>query len=370
MFIDELDIYVKAGNGGNGSASFRREKYVEFGGPDGGDGGHGGNVIFTVDRAFNTLMPLRNTRHYRAEHGGNGRGSNMYGASGSDLVLKVPPGTMIRDRESGNLLGDLTRPGDHVVVAAGGRGGKGNKHFASSTNRAPRFAQSGEQGEERWLKIELKIMADMGLVGFPNAGKSTLISRLSAAKPKVADYPFTTLKPSLGVVKVSIDESFVMADIPGIIEGAHEGAGLGLRFLRHIERTRLLLLLVDPTDPNRDAHDCYQILRNELEAFSQKLSRKPFAVAITKSDLTPDEARQEKIDTLVAELDEKEIPHFRISSVTGDHIETIRFGLHNLLKQHPRQWEVDLEEDEDDDEAAEQAPEPDSEQPVDPLDMI
>lgn len=368
MFIDELEIYVKAGKGGNGSTSFRREKYVEFGGPDGGDGGHGGSVVFTVDPAFNTLMPLRNVRHYRAEHGGNGRGSNMYGASGSDLELKVPPGTMIRDRESGNLLGDLTQVGDRVIVAQGGRGGKGNKHFASSTNRAPRFAQPGEDGEERWLKIELKIMADIGLVGFPNAGKSTLISRLSAAKPKVADYPFTTLKPSLGVVKVSIDESFVMADIPGIIEGAHEGAGLGLRFLRHIERTRLLLLLVDPSDPNRDAHDCYHILRNELDAFSKKLGRKPFAVAITKSDVEPDEARLEKMTELIAELDKNQIPHYHISSVTGDNIETIRFGLHDLLKAHPRQ--LDLEEEIDDADEEEETPAADDQTPIDPLDMV
>lgn len=366
MFIDELNIYVKAGNGGNGSTSFRREKYVEFGGPDGGDGGSGGNVIFTVDPAFNTLMPLRNVRHYRAEHGGNGRGSNMYGATGNDLELRVPPGTMIRDRDSGTLLGDLTKVGDSVIVAQGGRGGKGNKHFASSTNRAPRFSQPGEIGEERWLKIELKIMADIGLVGFPNAGKSTLISRLSAAKPKVADYPFTTLKPSLGVVKVTIDESFVMADIPGIIEGAHEGAGLGLRFLRHIERTRLLLLLIDPTDPNRDAEDCFEVLRNELVKFSAKLGRKPFAVALTKSDLEPSEERQAKMEALMMRLGEKEVPFFRISSVTGDNMDDIRFGLHDLLKQHPRVWEVDLEED-DDDEAAEAA---DSAAPTDPLDMI
>jgi GTP-binding protein len=293
----------------------------------------------------------------------------MYGASGDNLTLKVPPGTMIRDRESGVLLGDLTKEGDEVIVAHGGRGGKGNKHFASSTNRAPRFAQPGEPGEERWLKIELKIMADIGLVGFPNAGKSTLISRLSAAKPKVADYPFTTLKPSLGVVKVSIDESFVMADIPGIIEGAHEGAGLGLRFLRHIERTRLLLLLVDPTDPNRDAQDCYHILRKELDAFSKKLGRKPFAVAITKSDIEPDEEREEKVAALIEELQTHEIPFFRISSVTGDNIETIRFGLHDLLKQHPRDWYVEPIDDEDDvDEVEQGAGQP--EEPTDPLDMI
>ncbi len=331
MFIDELEIFVEAGNGGNGALSFRREKYVEFGGPDGGDGGNGGSVIVRVRPELNTLLPLRNRRKYKAGHGQNGRGSNMTGAGGDALVLEVPAGTIIRDKESGTIIGDLTRYDSEIVVAHGGRGGKGNRHFVSSTHQAPRFAQPGEEGETMWIKLELKVLADVGLVGFPNAGKSTLISRISAAKPKVADYPFTTLKPNLGVVKATPMDNFVVADIPGIIEGAHEGAGLGLRFLKHIERTSLLLVMIDPADPEREPADCYRILRNELQSFSPKLAEKDFLVAFTKADVTHD--REELLNDLKAELDTQGIWHTTISSVTGEAIRELVFELNGRVKE-------------------------------------
>lgn len=325
MFIDELEIFVQAGNGGRGAISFRREKYIEFGGPDGGDGGDGGHVYFCVRSDFNTLMPLRNRRHYKAGHGVNGRGSNMTGARGESLILEVPPGTLIRDRESGTLLADLTEPGVNVLVAEGGRGGKGNKHFTSSTMRTPKFAQQGEEGQSFWLKLELKILADVGLVGFPNAGKSTLIQKLSSARPKVADYPFTTLKPNLGVVKVSTEKSFVVADIPGIIEGAHEGAGLGLRFLRHIERTSVLLVVIDVSDHERSVRDAYRILRTELTAFSPELSKKPHAVAFNKVDMPAQDP--EDLAALESELKAAGIDCYRISALQGEGIKPLIYGL-------------------------------------------
>jgi len=315
MFIDELEIHGKAGRGGAGCVSFRREKYVEFGGPNGGNGGHGGNVIIRVRPEFNTLLPLRNQKHYRADRGRNGKGSDMTGANGADRILEVPVGTIVRDKETGTILADLTAVDDRIVVARGGRGGKGNRHFVSATHRTPRFAQPGEEGEEWHILLELKLMADVGLVGFPNAGKSTLIGRLSAARPKVADYPFTTLQPNLGVVPVSDYRSFVMADIPGIIEGASEGAGLGLRFLRHIERTSLLLILIDPADPTRGPRENFAVLTKELTTFSPKLETKPRVVAFTKSDLArePDQ----ELNALIAELERDCIPHFTISAFTG-----------------------------------------------------
>jgi len=336
MFIDELEIYVQAGHGGAGCTSFRREKYVEFGGPDGGNGGDGGHVILRVKPEFNTLLPLRTLRHYRAERGVNGKGSNMTGACGNSLVLDVPPGTIVRDRETGSILGDLTRAGDEIIVAKGGRGGKGNRHFSSSTLKAPRFHQPGEDGEELWVKLELKMLADIGLVGFPNAGKSTLISRISAARPKVADYPFTTLKPNLGVVKAGDYGSFVVADIPGIIEGAHDGAGLGLRFLRHIERTSLLLMLIDPSDPERDPFTCYRVLLNELDSFSDKLSKKPIIVALTKADVPHDQ--EEAVAELLNELKKSNATHHVISSVTGESIPELVHYLHQrVLEEKARQ---------------------------------
>ena len=359
MFIDELEIFVMAGHGGSGCVSFRREKYVEFGGPNGGNGGDGGSVIARVMPAFNTLLPLRTQKHYRAGRGGNGRGSNMTGANGRDHILQVPSGTLIRDRETGTLLGDLTRAGEEIVIAHGGRGGKGNKHFATPTNRAPKFAQPGEEGESLWIKLELKMIADVGLVGFPNAGKSTLISRISSARPKVADYPFTTLVPNLGVVSAGSYESFVVADIPGIIEGAHDGAGLGLRFLRHIERTSLLLLMIDPSDPQRDPYSCYETLLTELNSFSSKLARKKIVVAFTKTDL-PD-AHPQASTRLRERLGAEKIQLFCFSAVTGEGIAPLIHGLNELIGAEK---------------AAGPEPEPPEEEPVtvseevDPLDEI
>jgi len=331
MFIDELEIHVQSGKGGNGCVSFRRERYVPFGGPNGGNGGPGGDVVLEINPAFNTLMPLRSLRHYRAASGKHGKGSNMTGASGQDLVLQVPPGTMVRERETGSLIGDLTKPGDRIIVAQGGRGGKGNAHFASSTHRTPRFSQPGEPGEERWLRLELKMMADVGLVGLPNAGKSTLIRHVSAARPKVSDYPFTTLEPSLGVVEASPFESFVIADIPGIIEGAHDGAGMGLRFLRHIERTNILLILIDPTDPEHPVDEAFDTLQQELRAYSSKLAHKPLIVALTKSDLPWEHL--EGVEPFQQRLEREGIDVMRISSVKGKGLAALIQKLYDAVKQ-------------------------------------
>lgn len=362
MFIDELEIFVKAGSGGSGCTSFRREKYVEFGGPDGGDGGDGGSIRVVVRTDFNTLLPLRSRRHYRAGNGTNGKGANMTGARGEDLVLEVPPGTLIRDRETGVVIGDLTRDGDSCTVAKGGRGGKGNRHFASATMRTPRFSQPGQPGEELWLRLELRMLADVGLVGFPNAGKSTLISRISAAKPKVADYPFTTLRPSLGVVAASAFESFVVADIPGIIEGAHEGAGLGLRFLRHIERTSLLLMLVDPVDPERDPLTCYEVLRRELESYSPRLAEKAFMVAFTKADIVQEPSTE--LIGLQQKLEGEAIPWLLVSSVRGDGIRDLVRQLHDMVKLEKQRAPEPAADD------LEPEPEPPSQSTLDPLDEI
>lgn len=369
MFIDELELYAQAGNGGNGCVSFRREKYIEFGGPDGGNGGHGGSVIVRVRPEFNTLLPLRTQRHYRADKGTNGRGSNMTGANGKDLVMEVPRGTIVRDRETGTILGDLTKNDSEIVVARGGRGGKGNRHFASSTNKAPKFCQPGEEGEELWLKLELKIMADVGLVGFPNAGKSTLISRISAARPKVADYPFTTLVPSLGVVSAGSYESFVVADIPGIIEGAHEGAGLGLRFLRHIERTSVLLVMVDPSDPERGPEETYNVLINELASFNARLANKTRMVAFTKADV-PHE-RDEEMAALTARLDRDGETYCFISSVRGDGLDDLVFSLKDrIAEEKARQPTVEEEAEEAAEESSEEAATTEETQEIDPLDEI
>ncbi|MCB1044248.1 MAG: GTPase ObgE [Acidobacteria bacterium] len=344
MFIDELEIEVKSGAGGNGCVSFRREKYVARGGPDGGNGGDGGNVILKVDPSFNTLLPLRNMRHYRAGKGTNGKGSDMTGARGSDLVLFVPKGTLVRDRESGTLIGDLTSDADSLVVAQGGRGGKGNAHFATAAHRAPRFAQPGEAAIVRWIRLELKVMADIGLVGFPNAGKSSLIRAISAARPKVADYPFTTLVPQLGVVDAGNLESFVVADIPGIIQGAHAGQGLGHRFLRHIERTKWLLILLDPTDPERSVHDAYQTLQDELKAFSDVLARKGFSVAFTKADLPMSDDQEVALQKLADTLTEQKIDHLHISSLKEQNLKTLVRQLNERVKSNER-WYPEIEKE-------------------------
>jgi GTP-binding protein len=283
MFVDEVTINVYGGPGGAGAEAFRREKFVPRGGPSGGDGGSGGDVILRADDQLSTLLDYRYQEHYRAERGQHGEGKNRTGRSGGDLLLRVPPGTWVYDADSGAALGELLEDGDELVVARGGRGGRGNASFATPTHRAPREWEPGEPGEERRLRLELKLIAHVGLVGFPNAGKSTLLSAVSAARPKVADYPFTTLEPNLGVVQLRGGRSFVVADIPGIIEGAHEGRGLGLRFLRHIERTRILAFLI-PVDSD-DPAEALRVLRAELAEHSETLAEKPFCLLLSKADL-------------------------------------------------------------------------------------
>jgi len=287
MFIDRVVVNVKAGDGGSGIVSFRREKFVPMGGPDGGDGGRGGDVVVVGDSNLSTLLDYTYRDSWTAPAGDHGSGANKFGKSGGDVTMPVPIGTIIRDLESGELLGEILEDGDRIVVAKGGRGGKGNSHFATATHQAPREYQPGEDGQARTLELELKLIADVGLVGQPNAGKSTLLSVISAARPKIADYPFTTLSPNLGVVQLSDNRTFVVADIPGIIEGAHEGRGLGLQFLRHIERTRLLAFLV-PID-SMDWQAEYDQLRDEIEAYSVELAQKPHCVVFTKMDLLGNE---------------------------------------------------------------------------------
>lgn len=291
MFIDYVEIYVKAGNGGRGAVSFRREKYVPKGGPDGGDGGKGGDVILVSDPNMSTLLDFRYKRKYIAPNGENGMGALKTGKSGEDIILRVPVGTIVKDKETEEILFDFVEPYQQFVVARGGKGGRGNTHFKSPTNQAPRKAEPGQPGEERWIILELKLIADVGIVGFPNAGKSTLISVISAARPKIADYPFTTLEPVLGLVQYKDFKSFVVADIPGIIEGASEGKGLGLKFLRHIERTKVLLFLIDASSEN--PHKDYKVLINELKSYSKELLKKPHLVAISKMDLIPEDERKD-----------------------------------------------------------------------------
>ncbi|MDP2983730.1 MAG: GTPase ObgE [Candidatus Latescibacter sp.] len=285
MFIDEARIFVKAGSGGNGVVSFRREKFVPHGGPDGGDGGDGGDVILAVDMNENTLIRYKFSQRFHVESGNHGEGAKKHGQNGESIIIPVPLGTIARNEATGEIIADLSEPGDRIVAAKGGRGGRGNARFATATNQAPRRADKGFPGEERTILLELKLLADVGLVGLPNAGKSTLISRVSSAHPKIADYPFTTLLPILGIVTYGEGKSFVMADIPGIIEGAHEGKGLGLRFLRHIERTKILLFLIDCT--HEDPVDEYRKLLLELNLYSEKFVEKPKFVSLTKIDLLP-----------------------------------------------------------------------------------
>ena len=315
-FVDEASIHVIAGKGGNGSASFRREKYIEFGGPDGGDGGDGGSVYLEGDSGLNTLVDFRHRRTYKAENGVQGKGQQRYGKKGEDIYIRVPLGTVVVDEHSGVVLGDVTEHGQHLLIARGGRGGLGNVHFKSSTNRAPRKFTPGEPGEDIQLHLELKVLADIGLLGFPNAGKSTLISTVSAARPKVADYPFTTLYPNLGVVRVGLDSSFVIADIPGLIEGAAEGAGLGIQFLKHLQRTKLLLHLVEiaPLD-QVPPEDAVRKLEQELVNFDADLGVKTRWLVFTKIDVLDQEEAQAIAKKAVDELNWK-APWFMISSVT------------------------------------------------------
>jgi GTP-binding protein len=316
QFIDEVKINVKAGDGGRGCLSFRREKFIPLGGPDGGDGGDGGSVIFHVDEGLGTLLDLRYKVHCKAERGGHGMGKNRHGKNGEDLEIRVPPGVLVYDWESGELLADLKERGQRFVAAQGGRGGRGNARFATSTNRAPRHVQPGLPGEERWLRLELKLLADVGLVGMPNAGKSTLISAVSAARPKIADYPFTTLVPNLGVVRYGSFQSYVVADIPGLIEGASEGHGLGIRFLRHIERTDLFLHLVDLSDLQPVAAlEQFDAINLELEKFNPRLLEKPQLVVLTKTDIT--EVR-EGIPEVRRIFEQRGYRTLVVSAVTGE----------------------------------------------------
>jgi GTPase len=317
-FVDEARIKVQAGNGGRGSTSFRREKFVPFGGPDGGDGGGGGSVFLRAIEGINTLADFRIERTFRAQHGAPGGARDCTGRSGDDLYIPVPVGTTVRDAETGEQLGDLTHDGEVLAVARGGKGGWGNQRFKSSTNRSPRQFGPGLPGEKRSLEFELKVIADVGLLGLPNAGKSTLIRAVSAARPKVADYPFTTLHPNLGVVDVGQHRSFVMADIPGLIEGAAEGAGLGIRFLKHLQRTRVLLHLVDiaPPDPEADPVKDARAIVQELKKFSKELAQKPRWLVINKSDLLPEAEAQKRARAIVRGLRYRG-PHFLISAATG-----------------------------------------------------
>jgi GTPase len=318
-FVDEANITVIAGNGGDGSASFRREKFIPFGGPDGGDGGRGGSVFLEGDSGLNTLVDFRHLRKYKAQNGQGGAGRQMTGRSGEDIIVRVPLGTTVSNADTGDSMGEVTEHKQRLLVASGGRGGLGNVHFKSSTNRAPRRTVPGAEGETFNLHLELKVLADVGLLGFPNAGKSTLISSVSAARPKVADYPFTTLYPNLGVVRIDTDRSFVIADIPGIIEGAAEGAGLGIQFLKHLQRTRLLLQLVDlaPLAEDVDPASQVRLLENELERFDPGLMEKQRWLVFTKSDLLPGTEAQEKAAAVVKELAWKN-PWFVISSITRE----------------------------------------------------
>ncbi len=337
MFIDQAKIRIKAGDGGNGCVAFRREAFEPNGGPSGGDGGDGGDVIMESSERHNTLVHFRFNPEYKAQRGQHGMGSNCTGKQGKDVILKVPVGTMVYDFDSGELLHDFSRPDDKIVIAKGGRGGRGNARFATSTHQAPREHDDGRPGEEHVLRLELKLLADVGLVGYPNAGKSTLISRISAAKPKIADYPFTTLEPNLGVVSVgdvSEGRSFVVADIPGLIEGAHEGAGLGTQFLRHIERTRLLVHLVDVSDASGrpDPVQDYEVIMNELTSFGAHLEEKPMILVASKIDV----ANKDKLAKLKRFANKKKLDFYEISAVTGQGIEELKFAMAGKVEEVKR----------------------------------
>lgn len=315
MFVDEVIVRVKAGDGGNGCLAFRREKFVPRGGPSGGDGGRGGDVVFYASEHYNTLLHFRFNPEHSGERGRHGEGSNKTGRNGASIEVPVPIGTLALDAETGEVIHDFTIPEDRFTIAKGGRGGRGNQHFATPTNQAPTHHEPGRPGQERRIKLVLKLLADVGLVGFPNAGKSTLISRISAARPKIADYPFTTLEPNLGVVKTEDFRTFVVADIPGLIEGAHEGHGLGIQFLKHVERTRLLLHLVDVSEMSgREPDQDFHIILKELASFSEELSKKRMFCVATKMDSAQDPERVEKLEKAAKALN---MPMFRISAVTG-----------------------------------------------------
>jgi len=342
MFVDSAKIYVKGGDGGNGIVSWRREKYVPLGGPAGGDGGHGGSVIFVVDEGLRTLIDFRYQRHFKAERGEYGKTSGKHGRSAEDFTVKVPPGTIVRDEDSGEFLGDLVRQGQRLVVARGGRGGRGNIHFASQQNKAPEIAEKGEPGEERNLMLELKVLADVGLVGLPSVGKSTLLASVSAARPRIAAYHFTTLTPQLGVVEVSEGRSFVLADLPGLIEGAHQGLGLGHEFLRHVERTRIVIHVVDMAAvEERDPIEDYLTIQREVTSYDMRLQDKPMVVAANKMDL-PDASKN--LEAFRQRFSDVEI--FPISGVTGEGVHHLLQAVADLLDALPADapsWETEKE---------------------------
>ncbi len=339
MFTDYAKIYVSSGKGGNGAVSFRREKYIAAGGPDGGDGGKGGDVYFEVDQDSNTLIDFRYKKKFKAQNGENGEGARKSGKSGEDLYIKVPIGTVVKDAKTEEILADMSEKGQRTLVLRGGRGGKGNTHFATSTRQAPRFSQGGEEGEEKEIILELKLLADVGLIGYPSVGKSTILSVITAATPKIADYHFTTLEPNLGVVKPEYGESFVIADIPGLIEGASEGTGLGIQFLRHIERTRLLLHVIDVSAAEgRDPVEDYYVINKELEKYSKKLAQRKQIIVANKIDAMQDPTLYENLEKLAKE---KGLEIFKISAATGEGVKELMHEVAKVLKTLPKEQIVE-----------------------------
>lgn len=343
MFLDEVEFKVKGGDGGNGVVSFHREKYIDMGGPDGGDGGDGGNVILKVDEGLNTLSDFRYQKYREAERGTHGSGNNKHGRNGEDLILSVPPGTMVFDADTGEFLADMTEVDQEYIIARGGKGGKGNARFKKPTRKAPRFAEQGEPGEVRNIRLELKLLADVGLIGYPNVGKSTLIAAVSEARPKIASYHFTTLVPNLGVVSLGDFNSFVMADIPGLIEGAHQGVGLGDEFLRHVERTRLLIHVLDVSGiEGRDPLDDFKVINQELANYSERLAKRPQIVALNKIDL-PQAA--ENLPEVKKILEEEGYEVFPISAVTKKGVKELMYRAGDLLKELPEEEVITGEEE-------------------------
>jgi len=363
MFVDEAKILIKAGDGGNGCVAFRREKYVPRGGPSGGDGGNGGSVYLEANPNDNTLLRYRYNREFKADRGRHGEGSNCTGVTGDDMILQVPIGTMVYDAQTGETLADLATAGQRVLVAHGGRGGRGNQHFAKPWHQAPREREDGNPGEERHLRLELKLLADVGLVGFPNAGKSTLISVISAARPKIANYPFTTLEPNLGVVNADggtgghgteLGRTFVVADLPGLIEGAHEGAGLGIRFLKHVERTRLLVHLIDTSDAtDADPIHSFEVIAGELKAFSESLAEKPMIVVASKLDAITDPSR---VNELRDFCEKKNLPFHAISAATGDGVKELVRAIADALDKIPKPSYSSLDLEHEPQENSQQSP--------------
>lgn len=342
MFYDYTKINVKAGDGGNGCSAFRREKFVPFGGPSGGNGGKGGEIILVADAGLRTLVDFRYQTHYKSDRGEHGEGSGMHGKNAKDLILRVPVGTIVKDSETGKVLADLIAPGQEYIAVRGGNGGRGNKHFKSAKNTAPTIAENGDMGQEKWLVLELKLLADVGLVGFPNVGKSTIISQVSAAKPKIADYHFTTLSPNLGLVKMDQGESFVMADIPGLIEGAAEGAGLGHRFLRHTERTKVLIHVVDISGSEaRNPIEDFYMINKELEKYSESLIKRPMIIAANKMDIT---GAEEKLEEFKKAVTGYEI--FPVSAATGKGLKELIYHVYDVLQTVPDEiYTEEIEED-------------------------